>query len=132
MIVSDGGKPSNVDRGYVLRRLIRRAVRHMNKLQIDLNEISTLIETYVENLKEMYPELENNKETIIKTIVEEKGKFVKTLSHGEKEFTKAMNNCKNQGKDKIDGNIVFKLYDTYGFPPEVTKELAEEMDYVLI
>ena len=126
MIISDGGKPSNVDRGYVLRRLIRRAVRHMNKLQIDLNEISTLITIYVENLKEMYPDLEKNKENIISTIVEEKDKFVKTLTHGEKEFMKAMNNNKSQGKNKIDGNIVFKLYDTYGFPPEVTKELAEE------
>lgn len=126
MIISDGGKPSNVDRGYVLRRLIRRAVRHMNKLQIDLNEISTLIAIYVENLKEMYPDLEKNKENIISTIVEEKDKFVKTLTHGEKEFMKAMNNSKQQGKNKIDGNIVFRLYDTYGFPPEVTKELAEE------
>lgn len=126
MIISDGGKPSNVDRGYVLRRLIRRAVRHMNKLQIDLNEISTLIEIYVESLKEMYPDLLKNKEMIIATIVEEKDKFVKTLTHGEKEFTKAMNNSKQEGKNKIDGNIVFKLYDTYGFPPEVTKELAEE------
>ena len=126
MIICDGGRPSNVDRGYVLRRLIRRAVRHMNKLQIDLNEISTLIGIYVENLKEMYPELANNKETIIATLVEEKDKFVKTLNHGEKEFAKAMNNCKQQGQSKIDGNVVFKLYDTYGFPPEVTKELAEE------
>lgn len=126
MIISDGGKPSNVDRGYVLRRLIRRAVRHMNKLQIDLNEISTLIAIYVENLKQMYPDLEKNKQNIISTIVEEKDKFVKTLNHGEKEFMKAMNNSKGQGKNKIDGNIVFKLYDTYGFPPEVTKELAEE------
>ncbi len=131
MIISDGGRPSNVDRGYVLRRLIRRMVRHMNKLQIDLSEISTLIEIYVENLKEMYPDLENNKQVIISTIVEEKDKFVKTLSHGEKEFVKAMNNSKAQGKDKIDGNVVFKLYDTYGFPPEVTMELAEENGYLV-
>ena len=126
MIISDGGKPSNVDRGYVLRRLIRRMVRHMNKLQINLDEISTLIKINVENLKEMYPELERNYETIKSTIIEEKDKFVKTLTHGEKEFQKEMNKTKEQGKNKIDGQIVFKLYDTYGFPPEVTKELAEE------
>ncbi|MBP3800773.1 MAG: alanine--tRNA ligase [Clostridia bacterium] len=126
MIISDGGKPSNVDRGYVLRRLIRRMVRHMNKLQIDLNEISTLIELYVETLKEMYPDLVKNKENIITIIVEEKDKFIKTLAHGEKEFNKAMNTSKQNGQNKIDGNIVFRLYDTYGFPPEVTKELAEE------
>lgn len=126
MIISDGGRPSNVDRGYVLRRLIRRMVRHMNKLQINLDEISTLIDINVENLKEMYPELEKNAETIKNVIIEEKNKFVKTLSHGEKEFQKEMNKAKEQGKTMIDGQVVFKLYDTYGFPPEVTKELANE------
>ena len=126
MVICDGGKPSNVDRGYVLRRLIRRTVRHMNKLQIDLNEIGTLVDLYVETLKEMYPDLEKNGNMIKETIIEEKNKFVKTLTHGEKEFQKAMNVAKNQGKNEIDGETVFKLYDTYGFPPEVTKELAEE------
>ena len=126
MIISDGGRPSNVDRGYILRRLIRRMVRHMNKLQINLDEISTLIDINVENLKEMYPELEKNVETIKNVIIEEKDKFVKTLAHGEKEFEKEMNRAKQSGKDKIEGKVVFKLYDTYGFPPEVTSELAKE------
>ena len=126
MIISDGGRPSNVDRGYILRRLIRRMVRHMNKLQINLDEISTLIDINVENLKEMYPELEKNAETIKNVIIEEKDKFVKTLEKGEKEFEKEMNRAKQSGKDKIEGNVVFKLYDTYGFPPEVTSELAKE------
>ena len=126
MIIADGGRPSNVDRGYVLRRLIRRMVRHINKLQINLDEISTLIDINVENLKEMYPELEANGEIIKSVIIEEKNKFVKTLEHGEKEFQKELNKAKQQGKDIIDGQVVFKLYDTYGFPPEVTKELAQE------
>ena len=126
MIISDGGKPSNIDRGYILRRLIRRLIRHLNKLQIDLSEISTLIDINVQNLKEMYPELEKNKEVIKETIIEEKNKFIKTLEHGEKEFSKEMHKAKDLGKYKIDGQVVFKLYDTYGFPPEVTKELAEE------
>ncbi len=128
MIISDGGRPSNVDRGYVLRRLIRRMVRHMNKLQINLDEISTLIDINVDNLKGMYPELESNQEIIKNVIIEEKNKFVKTLAHGEKEFQKEMNKTKEAGKDKIAGNVVFKLYDTYGFPPEVTAELAKEND----
>lgn len=126
MIISDGGRPSNVDRGYILRRLIRRMVRHMNKLQINLDEIATLIDINIENLKEMYPELEKNAETIKNVIIEEKDKFVKTLAHGEKEFEKEMNRAKQSGKDKIEGKVVFKLYDTYGFPPEVTSELAKE------
>ena len=126
MIISDGGRPSNIDRGYVLRRLIRRMIRHMNKLQIDLNELSNLIELNVETLKEMYPDLEKNKETIKSVINEEKDKFVKTLAHGEREFQKEMKKVQEQGKTEIDGQVVFKLYDTYGFPPEVTKDLAQE------
>ena len=126
MIICDGGRPSNIDRGYILRRLIRRMIRHMNKLQINLDEISNLIDLNVENLKEMYPDLDKNKETIKNVIIEEKDKFVKTLAHGEREFEKEIKKAKEQGQDKISGEVVFRLYDTYGFPPEVTKELAEE------
>lgn len=127
MIVSDGGRPSNLDRGYVLRRLIRRMIRHMNKLQINLDELSTLIDINVDNLKEMYPDLAKNKEIIKSVILEEKEKFVKTLVNGEREFQKEINRLKDT--KKLSGKVVFKLYDTYGFPPEVTKELAEESGY---
>ena len=127
MIVSDGGRPSNLDRGYVLRRLIRRMIRHMNKLQINLGELSTLIDINVDNLKEMYPDLAKNKEIIKSVILEEKEKFVKTLVNGEREFQKEINKLKDT--KKLSGKVVFKLYDTYGFPPEVTKELAKESGY---
>ena len=131
MIICDGGKPSNTDRGYILRRLIRRMIRHINKLQINLEELTGLINLNIGNLKNMYPELEKNSENIKRTIIEEKDKFIKTLSNGEKEFLKEI---KKIGKleektNKIPGEIVFRLYDTYGFPPEVTKELAEENDF---
>ena len=126
MIICDGGRPSNVDRGYILRRLIRRMVRHMNKLQISLDELSTLIDLNVDNLKEMYPALNENRETIKTVILEEKDKFVKTLAKGEKEFAKEIETVKEQGKDTIPGKMVFRLYDTYGFPPEETEELAQE------
>ena len=129
MIICDGGKPSNLDRGYVLRRLIRRMIRHMNKLQIDLSELSTLIDINVDNLKEMYPELLKNHELIKNVIAEEKDKFVKTLANGEREFEKEINKLKQNNINIIPGNIVFRLYDTYGFPPEVTKELAEEKGF---
>lgn len=127
MIVSDGGRPSNLDRGYVLRRLIRRMIRHMNKLQINLDELSTLIDINVDNLKKMYPDLAKNKEIIKSVILEEKEKFVKTLVNGEREFQKEINKLKDT--KKLSGKVVFKLYDTYGFPPEVTKELAKESGY---
>ena len=126
MIICDGGRPSNVDRGYILRRLIRRMVRHMNKLQISLDELSTLIDVNVDNLKEMYPALEANKEIIKNVILEEKDKFVKTLEKGEKEFAKEVGQVKEQGENIVPGKVVFRLYDTYGFPPEVTEELATE------
>ena len=126
MIICDGGRPSNVDRGYILRRLIRRMVRHMNKLQILLDELSTLIDINVENLKEMYPALEKNRDTIKTVILEEKDKFVKTLEKGEKEFAKEIETVKEQGQNIVPGKMVFRLYDTYGFPPEVTEELATE------
>ena len=126
MIICDGGRPSNVDRGYILRRLIRRMVRHMNKLQISLDELSILIDINVDNLKEMYPALEANKEIIKNVILEEKDKFVKTLEKGEKEFAKEVGQVKEQGENIVPGKVVFRLYDTYGFPPEVTEELATE------
>ena len=129
MIIADGGRPSNLDRGYVLRRLIRRLIRHMNKLQINLDELLTLIDINVENLGEMYPELVKNKEIIKAVILEEKDKFQKTLANGEREFQKEINRLKEQNTNIIPGKVVFKLYDTYGFPPEVTKELAQENGY---
>ena len=126
MIIADGGRPSNIDRGYILRRLIRRMTRHLNKLEIDLNELSGLIDLDVEILKDMYPELVSKKEEIKEVIIQEKDKFMKTLAHGEKEFNKVIARIKAEGKDTIDSESIFKLYETYGFPPEVTKDLAVE------
>ena len=126
MVIADGGRPSNIDRGYILRRLIRRMTRHLNKLEIDLNELSGLIDLDVEILKDMYPELVSKKEEIKEVIIQEKGKFIKTLAHGEKEFNKVIARIKAEGKDTIDSESIFKLYETYGFPPEVTKDLAVE------
>ena len=126
MIIADGGRPSNIDRGYILRRLIRRMTRHLNKLEIDLNELSGLIDLDVEILKDMYPELVSKKEEIKEVIIQEKDKFIKTLVHGEKEFNKVIARIKAEGQDTIDSESIFKLYETYGFPPEVTKDLAVE------
>ena len=126
MIASDGVKPSNIDRGYILRRLIRRMTRHLNKLGIDLNELENLIDLDTEILKDMYPELEKNKSLIKETILNEKDKFMKTLVRGEREFNKVVDKIKSQNLDTIDSESIFKLYETYGFPPEVTKDLATE------
>ena len=126
MIINDGGRPSNVDRGYILRRLLRRMTRHMNKLEINLDELSNIIDISIDSLKELYPELDKNRATIKEIIVAENVKFMKTLQKGEKEFEKVANKTKNNNKDVIDAQAVFNLYETYGFPPEMTEELAKE------
>lgn len=126
MIIQDGGRPSNVERGYILRRLLRRMTRHLNKLEIDLNKLPEIIGVSIEALQEMYPELAQNKATIEAVILEEKDKFVKTLAKGEKEFEKVVTKLKAETKTKIDTETVFNLYETYGFPPEMTVELAAE------
>ncbi len=129
MVIADGGRPSNIDRGYVLRRLIRRMTRHLNKLQIDLNELGGLVDLYVETLKELYPYLEEKKDMIKEVIITEKDKFMRTLSHGEREFEKVANKAKQENKKLIDGYAIFKLYETYGFPPEITSDLAKEQGF---
>ena len=128
MIILDGGLPSNVDRGYILRRLIRRMVRHLRKLQINLNTLPELIELNIDTLKDMYPELVENEEKIKSVIIEEKDKFEKTLERGEREFNKIVNKLNNEAKDTISGQDLFTLYETYGFPPEVTADLAKEQN----
>jgi len=144
MVIADGGKPSNIDRGYVLRKLIRRMTRHLNKLQINLEELGNLIDLYIDTLQELYPELQTKKEMIKQTIIEEKDKFIKTLSHGGKlieetthdqwwlrdeEFEKVVAKAKQENKTTIDGYTIFKLYETYGFPPEITTDLAKEQGF---
>ena len=126
MIINDGGRPSNVDRGYILRRLLRRMTRHLNKLEINLDELASIIDISIDSLKELYPELDTNRNTIKDVIIEEKNKFMKTLQNGEREFEKVAARTKNVGKTVLDTQAVFNLYETYGFPPEMTEELAQE------
>ncbi len=131
-MIIDGVRPSNVDQGYILRRLLRRAIRHMRKMDLDTAEISTLVTTFIDEiLYEMYPETKQNRDTIIEVIVAEKDKFIKTLENGEKEFDKNAARLKEQGGSKLPGELVFRLYDTFGFPPEMTNELAKENDLTL-
>lgn len=131
MIISDGGKPSNTDRGYILRRLIRRMIRHLNKLGIPEQNLEALINLDIETLGNMYPELIEKKEIIIKTILDEKDKFVKTLENGERELLKELNKLKEKKENRLSAEEVFRLYETYGFPQELTKEIAEENGFIL-
>ncbi|WP_035291896.1 alanine--tRNA ligase [Clostridium sp. KNHs214] len=126
LILADGIVPGNVDQGYVLRRLIRRTVRHMRKIGMSPKYLETLVWATIENLKDLYEELVVHKEFILKNILEEKDRFISTLENGEKKFNKTVEKCKANNMTLIDGKTVFNLYDTFGFPPEIIAELAEE------
>ena len=121
-----GIKPSNTDQGYILRRLIRRTIRYAKKLNIDINSDweQQLAELIINKYSKYYGELERNREDILETLKNEKIKFNRTLEHGLKEFEKVV---KNIGEDTINKDIAFRLYDTFGFPIELTEELAGEL-----
>ena len=118
-------KPSNTDQGYILRRLIRRMIRYAKKLDIEINSDweQVLAELIINQYSKYYHELERNRKNILDVLKNEKIKFNKTLEKGLREFEKAIQNIKD---NKIDKDIAFKLYDTYGFPIELTQELAKE------
>ena len=120
-----GIKPSNTDQGYILRRLIRRAIRHAKKLEIDENSNWEVIiaNMIIEEYAKYYPELTKNKEAILEGLTNEKIKFNKTLAKGLKEFEKITSHLDTKTLNK---DLAFKLYDTYGFPIELTVELASE------
>jgi alanyl-tRNA synthetase len=118
--------PSNVGAGYVLRRLIRRAVRHGRKLGIEGMVISPIARIIIEQMAGPYPELIENKTRIIEELNKEEEKFLETLHKGEKEFEKLVPNLLKNPQKIMSGRLAFKLYDTYGFPIELTSELAAE------
>lgn len=125
-IISDGVRPSNVEQGYILRRLIRRAIRHMRKIGISSEEIMRLGYIAIHSLEEIYPELIGNDNIIIGCLKGEKNKFSKTIDNGERKIKKVIEYNKKEAVKIIDAETVFQLYDTFGFPPEITNEIAAE------
>jgi alanyl-tRNA synthetase len=121
-----GVPPSNVGAGYVLRRLIRRAVRHGRKLGIDGLFLSNPAEIVIDQFSGAYPELAQNRDFVLKELVAEEQKFLETLKKGEVEFEKMLPNLLKNPQKTMSGRLAFKLYDTYGFPIELTEELAGE------
>lgn len=120
-LISDGVIPGNEGRSYVLRMILRRALRHGKILGMDLPFLYKLVDVVVENYGEAYPDLVKNKQKIIDTIKKEEERFAKTLDRGYKLLDEFI-----ADKKDIDGESAFKLYDTFGFPLELTKEIAEE------
>lgn len=126
-----GVTPSNLGAGYVLRRLIRRAVRHGMKLGIDKSFLPQIAEAVVANFKNAYPELEQNKEKIYKELSAEEDRFRLTLKNGEAEFQKMLPNLMKNPKKEISGKVAFRLYDTFGYPLELTQELGAEHGFTV-
>ncbi len=121
-----GIAPSNTDQGYVLRRLIRRAIRFGKKMGIEKSFTADIAQIYIDYYRDIYPELERFSDKIIAELKKEEEQFSKTLLQGEKEFEKLLPNLMKGSNPTLPGRIAFKLYDTYGFPIEMTKELAKE------
>ena len=126
-----GVTPSNVGAGYVLRRLIRRAVRHGMKLGIEKDFLADIAVAVIENFKCAYAELETNKDKIQKELTAEEAKFRTTLKKGEAEFQKLLPNLMKNPKKIISGKVAYNLYETYGYPLELTQELGAENGFTV-
>ena len=125
-MISDGIMPSNEGRGYVLRRLLRRAARHGRKLGIEGKFLAELSKTVIELSKDGYPELEEKQSMIFKVLTEEEDKFNKTIDQGLAILAEMEDAMAAAGEKTLSGENAFKLYDTYGFPVDLTKEILEE------
>ena len=128
-MISDGIMPTNEGRGYVLRRLIRRAARHGRMLGIEGTFLSKLSRTVIEGSKDGYPELEEKKDFIFKVLAQEEEKFNKTIDQGLSILSGLENEMAAAGEKILSGANAFMLYDTYGFPLDLTKEILEEKGY---
>lgn len=126
-----GVSPSNVGQGYILRRLIRRAVRNGKHLGIEGAFLAKVAEVVIDMYGEPYPELVQNKDRVYSELTTEENKFSETLEKGEKQFDKMTFFLEKQGVKEIAGGSAFKLYDTYGFPIELTQELAAEKGFTV-
>ena len=128
-MISDGIMPTNEGRGYVLRRLIRRAARHGRLLGIEGGFLTRLSEEVIRGSRDGYPELEEKREFILRVLANEEKQFDKTIDQGLRILNDMEENLKNAGETTLSGENAFKLYDTYGFPLDLTKEILEEKGY---
>ena len=130
-MISDGIMPTNEGRGYVLRRIIRRAARHGRLLGIEGEFLAGLAETVIEGSKDGYPELEEKKDFILNVLTQEEHKFNKTIDQGLNILADMEKEIEKSGKKELSGADAFKLYDTYGFPIDLTKEILEEKGFTV-
>ena len=130
-MISDGIMPSNEGRGYVLRRIIRRAARHGRLLGIEGDFLANLSSTVIEGSKDGYPELEEKKDFIFNVLTQEESKFNKTIDQGLNILAEMEENMEKEGRTQLSGEDAFRLYDTYGFPLDLTMEILEEKNLTI-
>ena len=128
-LISDGVMPSNEGRGYVLRRIIRRAARHGRMLGIDGTFLAAISQVVIDESKDGYPELEEKKDFILKVLTQEEEKFAKTIDQGLVILSEMEDKMQEKGVKELPGEDAFKLYDTYGFPIDLTAEILEEKGF---
>ena len=128
-LISDGVMPSNEGRGYVLRRIIRRAARHGRMLGIEGTFLAKIAQVVIDESKDGYPELEEKKDFILKVLTQEEEKFAKTIDQGLNILSEMEEKMQSEGKKVLSGEDAFKLYDTYGFPIDLTEEILEEKGF---
>ncbi len=125
-VLADGIRPGNVDQPYIVRRLIRRAIRYGRELGITRPFLGRLAETAILTLSDVYPELEAERMAICAALDGEEARFGRTLAHGEKELARAMEASLSRDAKMLPGAEIFRLYETFGFPPELTEEFARK------
>lgn len=125
-LIADGALPSNEGRGYVLRRIMRRAIRYGRKLSADKSFLPGMAEALIESMGSVYPELKTRRDHIINTIRDEEDRFIATLDKGTAILADELSKAKAKGVKELSGEVVFRMYDTYGFPADLTRVIANE------
>lgn len=125
-LIADGALPSNEGRGYVLRRILRRAIRFGHKLNPDKSILPGMVEALIQYMGDVYPELQQRSQHVISTVKDEETRFLTTLDQGTQILNEEIKKSQSRGQKVLSGEVVFKLYDTYGFPADLTRVIANE------
>jgi len=128
-LMTDGAMPSNEGRGYVLRRILRRAIRFGRKISPDQSIFPKMVQTFAESMGDVYPELISRKDHVLSTVKDEEARFLTTLDSGTEILHAELKKLKSKNVRIVPGDLVFKLYDTYGFPADLTDVMAQEQGF---
>jgi alanyl-tRNA synthetase len=130
-LIADGALPSNEGRGYVLRRILRRGIRYGRKLNDQKSILPEMVASLIDHMKDVYPELQTRRDHILSTVRDEESRFLTTLDQGTEILNHEISKLKTKNQKSIPGDVVFKLYDTYGFPVDLTAVMAAESDLTI-